>query len=540
MICRTHKQHASHPPTLPSINHLAMQITRETLTKTRKTELQKICRDMGLNNVWVRKDALINMILEKSQPVTARLAAPASTPARTQHTDATPLQPRDTAASLPCSQALLPELADVQPTPDDSSHSQLTDTAPEPRPEDAAPQRLDNLEDPQPVCLDADQLPVYDNALPANHDAALPMHTNIEQHVTQDAGSPPLSPLSTPGPTHMSQVQDTEQPSIDVTQLPSTPISHCDNGDTNESTLQKMSKNIETIMLKLLTKDTEIDLLNTEVKTAYTVIQHLQQRINELELQMRKHDPQQLTEHVTTAKCLLLGDTNIRRVQRSDLQDNCSVKTVVRADMDLLRSWVKEKLKEIPNECVIYCGLYDILEGKLPENVLDCLGYLISDLKERKSDMKIIVCQIVPVPVALEIQGKISEYNGQLLKWGEANGVGIVKTTPDFMLGTGSVDELCFENEENEPIVLNRLGVIRLLNTIEKQCLEFHLSSDWKSIIRNSKIKFNHRNDKESSLHSRMPDTTNVKIQREMMLQSPRMLPPHLLDASPPHLASTP
>lgn len=164
-------------------------------------------------------------------------------------------------------------------------------------------------------------------------------------------------------------------------------------------------------MPKLPTKDSEIDLLNTEVNTAYTIIQHLQQRISDLELQMKKQDSQLVTEHATTTKCPLLGDTNIRRVQRSDLQEHCSVKTVVCTNMDLLRCWVSEQLKVIPNECEIYCGLYDILEGKHPENILDCLGYLISDLKERSSDMKINVCRIVPVPVSPEIQSKISEYN---------------------------------------------------------------------------------------------------------------------------------
>ena len=190
-------------------------------------------------------------------------------------------------------------------------------------------------------------------------------------------------------------------------------------------TLLKINKHIQEIKSKLLMKDTKIDLLNTEVKTAYTIIHSLQQRINELELQKKIQDEQmEVTEH---------------------------------ANMDLLRSWVNEQLKTIPSECEIYCGLYDILEGKTPENILDCVGYLISDFKEKNNKMKINVCQIVPVPLSLEIQCNISDYNEQSLKWGEANGVGIVKTTPEFTLGTGSVDELCFEDEENKPILLNRL-----------------------------------------------------------------------------------
>ena len=87
-------------------------------------------------------------------------------------------------------------------------------------------------------------------------------------------------------------------------------------------TLLKINKHIQEIKSKLLMKDTKIDLLNTEVKTAYTIIHSLQQRINELELQKKIQDEQmEVTEH---------------------------------ANMDLLRSWVNEQLKTIPSECEIY------------------------------------------------------------------------------------------------------------------------------------------------------------------------------------------
>lgn len=52
-------------------------------------------------------------------------------------------------------------------------------------------------------------------------------------------------------------------------------------------------------------------------------------------------------------------------------------------------------------------------------------------------------------------------------------------------------------------IVLNRLGAIRLLNTIEKQCARFHLSNNWESIKRNSNIKLNSRIEKENKFSQR-------------------------------------
>lgn len=82
-------------------------------------------------------------------------------------------------------------------------------------------------------------------------------------------------------------------------------------------------------------------------------------------------------------KCLLLGDINKRRVQRSDIHDKWSSKTVASANMDHLICWVNEQLKVTPSECEIYCGLYNILEGKPPENILDSLGYLVSDLEQK-------------------------------------------------------------------------------------------------------------------------------------------------------------
>ena len=152
--------------------------------------------------------------------------------------------------------------------------------------------------------------------------------------------------------------------------------------------------------------------------------------------------------------------------------------------MDLLSSWVSEKLTLIPSKCVIYNGMNDILEERLPTAVLDNLGSLISDLKEKNSAMKIYVCQVVPMSMTQEIETKIDDYNELLLKWGEVNGIEIVKTVPTFRLGTGELDELSFSKEEEEDsgFTLNRLGVIKLLSTIKKQCPDFHLCSKWDEV----------------------------------------------------------
>ncbi|KAK3888610.1 hypothetical protein Pcinc_007336 [Petrolisthes cinctipes] len=128
-------------------------------------------------------------------------------------------------------------------------------------------------------------------------------------------------------------------------------------------------------MMKLETKDLEIELMSTEIKAAYATIENLQKRISDLEQQTQKRSNQstQAANPPYPASCLLLGDNNLRRVLRSDLTDTSSVKTVTGANMDLLRSWVNEKLNRIPLECVIYGGMYDIHHDVAPEIILDNL-----------------------------------------------------------------------------------------------------------------------------------------------------------------------
>ena len=101
-----------------------------------------------------------------------------------------------------------------------------------------------------------------------------------------------------------------------------------------EVTLKKIRQDIVTILSKLKTKSSEIELLNGEITTAYTVIQLLQQRISELEEKDRRRGNQQeeTPSLQTNSKCLLLGDTNLKKILNSDLGDNCSVKTIPHAN----------------------------------------------------------------------------------------------------------------------------------------------------------------------------------------------------------------
>lgn len=59
--------------------------------------------------------------------------------------------------------------------------------------------------------------------------------------------------------------------------------------------------------------------------------------------------------------------------------------------------------------------MYDILEENPIENILIALASLVGELKEKKSDMKVFVCELVPALLPREIQAKILDYNCHLI-----------------------------------------------------------------------------------------------------------------------------
>ncbi len=88
--------------------------------------------------------------------------------------------------------------------------------------------------------------------------------------------------------------------------------------------VHKLTQDTATIISKIETKRLEVELLNTEVKTAYTTIESLQQRISVLERQNTFNSEQQLcvADPPPPVKYLLLGDTNLRRVHLALIVQN--------------------------------------------------------------------------------------------------------------------------------------------------------------------------------------------------------------------------
>lgn len=118
------------------------------------------------------------------------------------------------------------------------------------------------------------------------------------------------------------------------------------------------------------------------------------------------------------------------------------MKTITKANIDLLRSWVSEQLHIIPSECIIYCGLFDIINGMFPENIFSTLAALISDFRIKNNVMKISVCQVAPVPSTQNLQCRIIEYNEHLMRCAEINGLRVIQTGPCHTFGTGEAEDL--------------------------------------------------------------------------------------------------
>ncbi|KAK4328287.1 hypothetical protein Pmani_001312 [Petrolisthes manimaculis] len=84
----------------------------------------------------------------------------------------------------------------------------------------------------------------------------------------------------------------------------------------------KLERHIETIMSRLEKKNMEVELMNTEINTAFNTITSLQQRISVLENQNTTTIMHNVPDSPSPQNLLLFGDSNLRRVLSSDLGVN--------------------------------------------------------------------------------------------------------------------------------------------------------------------------------------------------------------------------
>ena len=296
--------------------------------------------------------------------------------------------------------------------------------------------------------------------------------------------------------------------------------------DDSNLSLQKILSEVREIKEKLAIKDVEVDDLYEKLRIASNTISNLEEKISSLEDQARRglgqanaNDPSPPTR--TT---LLLGDTNLSYIASSDLGQGCTIRTIKEANIDLMKSWITDKLDWIPARCILYGGIADILENTNPSKILDSIGMLISDLKTKNPDMDIYICQLVPTLQSDELQAKINEFNDELLNWSLTNEISVLCTNLPFKLATNEVDEMCFNmNDENPGLFLNRLGVIRLLDYIAKKCSNFNLSENWTKIKRSQDSSFKQSNKRYDHIINRPNIIFNARISSDRVERRERI-----------------
>ena len=291
------------------------------------------------------------------------------------------------------------------------------------------------------------------------------------------------------------------------------------NVQNHELTIQEVMKGIEELKERINIRDLYIDELNELMKAAHITINKLNDRVSSLEEQVKilqgtytvQQTPSALQDVTPTQPLpegtLLLGDTNLSPVRMSDLHQQCSIRTIKEANIDLINCWVSEKLRWAPKYCILVCGIQDILDGSQPVDIFDKLGSLITNLKQVNEEMTIHIHELAPIARVEEFDERINHFNNQLSTWSENNGVTVIKTNLQFRLGTGDVDRMCY-SENNGGNFLNRFGIIRLLNIIAKQCPFFKLDINWDKITSQS-ISTTYA----SALRQQRPDTSNNDLQ---------------------------
>lgn len=298
--------------------------------------------------------------------------------------------------------------------------------------------------------------------------------------------------------------------------------------DISNVHIQKLISEFRDIKEKLAVKDVEIDDLYSKLQAANDTIKCLDEKVSSLERHVNAdseregerdtNDGGSLTQtpRAPQRAVLLIGDGNLSHVKSSDLGRGCSIRTIKDADTYVFRSWLSKKLNWTPSECILYVGMADIQDSTSPSAILDNLSLLISDLKHLNSEMTINICKLVPVLISEDIQAKVNEYNDELVKWGQCNNINIISTDLPFKLGNCEIDDMCYETDGTSPgSVLNRLGAVRLLDSIAKLCPNFILCNDWFNMKRNhSMLNNNYSNNKQSrvNIHDNLRQGSHARV----------------------------
>lgn len=257
--------------------------------------------------------------------------------------------------------------------------------------------------------------------------------------------------------------------------------------------INETDSKLSALSLSLQFKDEEIESLRKSLKVTEGKIQNLMSRLQKYESNTGTSVNEPVAQ--SAIKTLLLGDSFLSEIRASDLGENSIIRTIPEGNFDLLKSWVTDKLDYPLKECIIYCGLQDLLEKDCNiDKTLDDLGALVAELKCKNENIIVTVCELIPTMSSPRMQDKIANYNIKLTGWCARNEISLNSTELFFRLGTGEMDANCFNlDDENANQELTRIGAIRLLDAISKKCPNF-TCKDWQKVKLNS-LKPLHKNE---------------------------------------------
>ena len=141
-----------------------------------------------------------------------------------------------------------------------------------------------------------------------------------------------------------------------------------------QSAQQTILDVVEELRERVYSRENEIENLRELLQSAHVTINKLSDRVSSLEDQVtllhgaplnQQLDPPLQGSASSSPQpegTLLLGDTNLSAVRASDLSSCCSIRTIKGANIDLVKCWISEKLQWVPANCILYCGLQDILD----------------------------------------------------------------------------------------------------------------------------------------------------------------------------------
>ena len=299
------------------------------------------------------------------------------------------------------------------------------------------------------------------------------------------------------------------------------------NAQGEQLTQRSILDELEELRERVYTRDNEIEDLKELLKSAHVTINKLSDRVSSVEDQVNLLHGASINQQVGPSLqgsessnsqpvgTLLLGDTNLSAVRASDLSSCCSIRTIKGANIDLVKCWISEKLQWVPSNCILYCGLQDILDKSATSDIFDGLGSMVTELKQANENMNIYICELAPIPNVQDFDEHINNFNNQLVAWSSNNGVSVIKTNLEYRLGTGEVDHMCFtETNEEHRNFLNRFGIIRLLNVISKQCPSLKLHENWENIMSQNMPASSYYRGQKNNFHENNSKQTDYDIRR--------------------------